>query len=492
VRPILGTIGATAPRISPDGARVAFLIREQVMVVPIAGGEARRLLQAQATMSLQWISATELLVVDLDGNRLTWLDPEGGNPRTKNIVRCALGQWIPELRQLLCSYNRNGTLVDLETGTQSTIRSARPDGSPGSLLAGTAFRLVDKHYLVYLSVDGKLLAARFEPATQVVQRSVALIAGIRREAIGEAQYDIAASGTLVYAPGVDASVGRMVSLHPGGAPQPLPMELGDFQRYDLSRDRRWLAAVVQAADGTDLRIYDLRDGQQFTWLKGETIRHPLWSPDGERLVVAVRDSTRWTLLRGAPSSGARPDTIAGFGYAPNALDPIDLHDDHSAIAQDWGGSVVIHFDPGIAHPTFDTVITGARFASVSPNGRLIAYQSEDGGRIVVTAYPVAGHRWQLASDGVEPLWLSGTEVLYRSGVSWYLTRLNAETGEPVGAPTFWARDPRFSDTSGWSNRPSRDGGILYVQGPAETSARYLRVVPDWVKQMEAAIDAANR
>ncbi|MEO8636853.1 MAG: protein kinase [Gemmatimonadales bacterium] len=492
VRPILGTTGGTAPRISPDGARVAFLIGEQVMVVPVTGGEARRLMQAQATMSIQWISATELLTVDLDGNRLTWLDPEGGNIRTKPITRCALGQWIPEIRQLICSYNRTAQLIDPETGTQSTIRLARPDGTPGGLLAGTAFTVVDKHYLVYLSVDGNLLAARYDPATQLVQRSVSLATGIRREAIGEAQFDIASSGTLIYAPGVDATVGRIVRLRPGSAAQPLPMEMADFQRYDLSRDRRWLAAVVQAADGAELRIYDLRDGQRFTWLKGEAIRHPLWSPDGERLLVSVRDSSRWTVLRGAPSSGARPDTVAAFEFTPFAPDPVDFHDDHSAVAQDWGGSVVMRFDPGIAHPSFDTILTGARFPSVSPNGRLIAYQTQDGGRIVVTAFPVPGRRWQLASDGVEALWLSPAEVLYRTGVSWYLARLNPESGEPLGAPVFWARDPRFSDTSGWSNRPSQDGGIIYVQGPAEVSSSYLRVVPNWVAQMKTAVDGANR
>jgi hypothetical protein len=92
--------------------------------------------------------------------------------------------------------------------------------------------------------------------------------------------------------------------------------------------------------------------------------------------------------------------------------------------------------------------------------------------------PTAGRQWQIASDGVEPLWLSPTEVLYRAGVSWFVAHVNPETGEPAGAPTFWARDPRFSDTSGWSNRPSHDGGIIYVQGPAQTSTAYLRVVPN--------------
>jgi len=98
----------------------------------------------------------------------------------------------------------------------------------------------------------------------------------------------------------------------------------------------------------------------------------------------------------------------------------------------------------------------------------------------------------VSSDGVEPLWLSSTEVLYRSGVSWYQVQLNPATGEPVGAPSFWGRDPRFTDTPGWSNRPSRDGGIIYLQGPAQVSTSYLRVIPNWVRQMKAAVDGANR
>jgi hypothetical protein len=252
-----------------------------------------------------------------------------------------------------------------------------------------------------------------------------------------------------------------------------------------------LAAVVQASDGQELRIYDLRNGQRVTWLRAEVIRHALWTPAGDRLVVGVRDSTRWSILSGIPGSGATPDTVfTSIGlFSP---DPIDLPADTVALAQDFAAFVGLRFDPSSARGRLDTAATEAMWVTVSPDGKRLLYESSDERRILVTSYPAAGRRWQVSSDGAEPLWLSSTEALYRSGVDWYLARLNPVTGEPVGAATFWARDPRFSDTSGWSNRPSHDGGIIYLQGPQQVSAPYLRVVPNWVAQMKLAVEGANR
>ncbi len=487
---LAGTRGATAPRISPDGNRVAFLRGDRVLLLSLAGGEPRLLLDGKSTDALGWMSHTQLGASTDDGNRFNWIDAGGGTPRTKLIARCVFGRWVPELGQLICSYNRTAIMLDPESGAVGNIRVARPDGTAGELLAGTAFALIDGRYLVYLTSNGNLLAARYDPEKRLAYRPVPLLDGMRREALGEGQFDIAPNGTLVYAPGVDATIGRLVTLHAGGVPRPLPMESGDFQRFDLSHDRRWVAASVQGNQSNELRIYDLQNGQHFTWLRGGMIRHPLWSATGDQLLLAVRDSTRWTVLRGAPSSGGRPDTLASAEYDSYSLDPIDYLSDRLALAQSWGGSIITRFDPGAAHAIFDTVLTGSRFASVSPNQKLILYQTQEGNQVIVTRFPVPGRRWQIASEGVEPLWLSATEVLYRLGIAWYLVRINADTGEPLGPPTFWARDPRFSDTSGWSNRPSRDGGIIYVQGPAQNSSTYLRVIPDWVRQMRAAVDNA--
>jgi hypothetical protein len=260
-----------------------------------------------------------------------------------------------------------------------------------------------------------------------------------------------------------------------------------------------MAVVAPGLEGNELRLYDLRDGQRFTWLKAELIRHALWSPDGEQMLLSVRDGRRWAILRGIPAPGTRPDTVVAGEWTGASPDVHDVQGAHSAIAQtsttaiasNNAGSTTVRFDPSVTPVRFDTLLTGSRFTSVSPNGKLILFQSLEG-QVLISAFPATGRRRQVASAGVEPLWLSPTTVLYRSGVSWYSVQVSPDTGEPQGAPVFWGRDPRFSDTSGWSNRLSHDGGIIYLQGPDQTSVAYLRVIPNWVEQMKAAVDGAGR
>ena len=493
-RPIAGTVGATAPRVSPDGSRVAFFVGGAVMVAPVSGGEARRLFTGQAGSSISWISRDTLLVLHHDGTALAWLDAQAGLIEEKSLpIRCAFGSWMPTRRAILCNWNSISTWVDARTGAQTgEIRVRGPDGGAGQLLRGSSPVVVEDRYLVYLGADGDLRAARYDPKTNLVGRAVSLVRGIRREGVGEGHFETGDDGTLVYAPGKDATVGRLVRLRPGGQPEPLPVPEAAYQRFDLSPDGRWLAAAVVGTTGQELRIYDLRDGQQQTWLQADYVRHPLWSPDGDGLVVSVRDSNLWSVLSGSLRTGGFRDTLFRIDSANAGLDVVDFHSSGELLLQQWDRSTVFRLNPeNPGAPPVEVIRGDARFGSLSPDGNHLAYQTVEGNRVIVTSYPIVGRRWQVASDGAEPFWLSSSTLLYRSGISWYQVRINPATGEPMGQATLWGRDPRFSDTSGWSNRPSHDGGIIYIQAPAETSVGYLRVIPNWIAQMKAAVDAAN-
>jgi hypothetical protein len=117
---------------------------------------------------------------------------------------------------------------------------------------------------------------------------------------------------------------------------------------------------------------------------------------------------------------------------------------------------------------------------------------EAGNRVLLTSAPPGPSARQIASNAVEPIWLSDREILYRAGVTWDLVHIDPATGEVAGGATVWGRDQRFSDTFGWSNRPDWHGGIIYLQGPEDTAARYLRVIPRWTTRMRSAVQGANR
>jgi eukaryotic-like serine/threonine-protein kinase len=491
-RPIPGTAGAGAPRVSPDGSQVAYFGNDQVMVVSLAGGAPRPLAPVVSGAMLGWLSPTEILALGADGDRAFWINPGGGEPRERSIVRCPRGIWTASLGALLCSFNGTAQMINLETGATHQVRTVQADGTPGGPLTGSGFRVIDGRYLIFMSPDGVLSGARYDRDTHLAQSAVALLPGVRREALGEAQFDVADNGTLVYAPGIDASIGRLVRRTQDNPPQALPIESASFQRYDMSRDGRWLAAVVQGTALNELRIYDLRTGQHTVWLRAEVLRHPLWSPDGQSMVIVARSGDQWSLLRGSPGSGVPPDTLARYAADGVSFDPVGFLNDSTAIAQDWNRSIVARFDPREAAVTMDTILTGARFPSVSTSGQLVVYQTAEGNRIMVTTFPTPSRRWQIASQGVEPLMLSPSTVLYRQGAAWYTVTVSATTGEPGSAPVPWATDPRFSDTSGWSHAPTHDGGIIYVQAPEQASSGHFRVIPNWVDRMKRAVDEAAK
>jgi hypothetical protein len=491
--PIPGTDGASTPRLSPDGSQLAFVAGTSVMIEPMAGGQPSRIADFDGQVStLEWVSTTRLLLVDIDGFRFRWVGAEGGASGTRSIPRCIDGQWIAAEQRLLCSLGGVGRVIDAATGAAWTVRTRAAGGAAARPVPGSAFRVVGGKYLVYASPEGDLRAAPYDRRTHEIGRAVTVLTGVRLQAEGTSEFDVNASGTLIYAPGSNAGIGRVVRLTRGGTPAPLPVEPGPYQRWDLSHDGRWLATVSQGPGYQELRVHDLRDRQSFVWLRAGFIGQPLWSPDGSWMIVVAGDSSGGAILRGSPFSSGGPDTVVANATPADVPGPMDVHSAHEAVAITVYPPRVVAFDPLSRPVRFDTIARDRVFVMTSPDGRHMVFGLEAGSRVLMTSAPPGAWERQIASNAVEPIWLSSAEILYRSGVTWYLVRIDPATGQVVGGATVWGRDLRFSDTFGWSNRPDWHGGIIYLQGPEDTDARYLRIIPEWVEQMRAAVDRANR
>jgi hypothetical protein len=434
-------------------------------------------------------------VLGSDGFVIRWIDPEVGVVEQRQIVnggRCVFGQWLPEDKRLLCGFFETATVVDPATFAMEPVRTRAADGSPGAVVAGAAFRLIDGKYLMYVSLDGNLLAAPYDRRTRTVGRSVTLATGISRDALGAVQLDLSPSGLLAFAPASRGADAQLVVLHEGAAAVPLKIEHAPFLRFDLSPDRRQLAAVVAVPGGEELRFYDLRTGRQQSWIRSTRVVMPLWSPSGDRVVVRVVDGTRAALLSGAPNGAGAPDTLMSSDDGVSIPDAADFVDDRTILARDARTPGVYRIDISAKPVRVDTLFTDAFFPTVSPDRKHFAWQNAATNQIFVSEYPPGAKRHQVGTGAVEPIWLSSTELLYRSSVTWYKVRIDPASGEPVDAPTAWARDNRFLDTPGWSNRPSRDGGIIYSQSLPQADTHYLRFIPDFIRRMKRAVDEANR
>ena len=491
-RRIDGTVGAWRPAVSRDGRQLAFL-REQgdawsLEVMPVGGGATTILGTSTADAEVRWLDDGRVVTIEADGKRIRWFDPAGGAAASTGLAYCIMPTVLDAPNALLCGGGGDKRIhrVDIRDSLRATYLWSGPDSAP---VIGSNPRVIDKRYLLYVSLGGDLLGAPLDLATGRVGRPVRLISGLgRREYTGAGTYDVAASGTLVYGQGADHAVGQLVAVGDSGL-DTLPLGREVFLRMGFAPDGRRLAAVVEGREGQELRIYDLRTGQFVVWVRRAEIRQPLWSPAGDRVLF----SDAHAVFVGSPDRADAPELIystpqrfEGFTWLPdNRVIGVLLR---------AGLAVALHVDHRPA--TLDTLLLDASFDRISPDGKWIAYNDRSITSLWLEPFPRDGRRYQLApSRATEPQWRSGSELVVETMSSpQSIDRVIIDTSaEPPGVVRRrWIDLPGFLETPGQSVALAPDGRLVYVQGADDVPATYLRVIPHWTDRMRRAVDEANR
>jgi hypothetical protein len=428
-----------------------------------------------------------------EGGRLVSIDPSSG-AKSPAGVQCDFPTTTTEHRLVWCG--RAGTIwaVHPEDTSFTEVRFPRLPGStdtaPGQpTLFGSNARLIDGKYLLFMSIEGSLQAARLDPVTMQLGRTVTVLDGVRREGYsGAGQYVITPAGDLVYSPGHNAEVGRMVRTSDGVRFDTLAVPPIAAQRFDLSPDGRSLAVVVPGVRGEELRVYDLQSGRAATWQSGWYIGELRWDPSGTRIVFKVTvgptDST-FTLV-GAPNSSAPPDTLLRTGIEPSQFL------DNGTVLGSAGDLDIVTLHLGTSPARADTLkLPGDQYyPSVSPNGRWMVF-FERNRDVVLAPYPWRGVRYTIGI-GLEPTWTREGDLVYWSrDLWWYQIHITPGSNPPFEPPRRWFNDPQFMNTYYRSHVHTADGQEIYLRGSGRNTGSYLRVIPGWVKQMERAVDEAK-
>jgi Tol biopolymer transport system component len=170
-------------------------------------------------------------------------------------------------------------------------------------------------------------------------------------------------------------------------------------------------------------------------------RHMIWSPDGSRIAYSIQNPGGVSNLyvRAADGSGADRPLIVSEGmhkwypsWTPDAAAVVFHTNDPETEARDLWYLTVATGETGVL--VDDAGIQA--LARLSRDGRFVAYQSDQDGRleVYVTTFPKSDARWKVSVDGgTWPKW-SDDELFYWEGNSLMAVSFTTEGGFKPGSP----------------------------------------------------------
>jgi Tol biopolymer transport system component/predicted Ser/Thr protein kinase len=491
--PIAGTEGATSPFFSPDGQWLAFDSDGVLKRVAIAGGTPVVICSAPGGVTGAWLDDDSIVIATNTTRVLQRVPASGGTPEPLTALDPSRGDTLHLLPQALPGGRR--ILFTVVTGATRHIAVLEmPTGAVRIVGEGSHARYLAGNVLVFAR-EGALWAATFDPDRLTVGTAVPLDERPAHTDNTVFHYAIAASGALVYLPPQsEGSRQRLAWIDRAGRETPVDVEPRPFVRLALSPDNERLALALDEGGNQDIWIVD-PSRQTMSRLTFEpTIETmPAWSPDGEYVAFRSEREGPGVFRRAASGTGVveRLTTTDGPIHSPYSWTP-DGRSLLLAVFRSFRNQAIARVTP--PDTTIEILLDGD-FAQldphVSPDGRWLAYQSDETGRfeIYVRPYPdVDAGRWLVSTaGGTSPRWSpTGRELFYFDGESMMRVALTASPSFVSGRPEPLFAVTPFGGRLGPGYAVASDGQrfLFLLPGPTtpETSTGLI-VVQHWVEEL---------
>jgi len=512
--PIPGTENAAAPFFSPDGNWIAFFADNKLKKAPLQGGpvvtiagyvgDNRSGTWAGNSIVFSPDALGGLLQVSADGGQpqpLTKLDT-ASKERTHRFPHC-----LPDGKSVLFTV---GTQDSPDYYDNSRIDVVRLDtGERRKIFEGASTAAVLPGGVLVYARGGALLAAPFDSDRGAVTGPASTVMeGVGGDVTtGAVHFAVSPTGTIVYVPGSQASGDSLTRMDRTGKVEALPAPKRGYLELSLSPDGRRAAVTVGNVTEYDIWIYEFARGTLSRLTFGGVNRTPRWSADGKRVVYMTIDSNAGNILHEKAADGSGPEkvirklTTSEIGGASRAFVD-DVSPDGKWISIVNGGNGGIHLLSLDGQGKVTTFAAGDYWkgsSAFSPDGRWVAYQSNETGRpeVYVRAVGEAGGKWQVSATGGEtPRWSrTGKEIFYHVG--------NRMMAAPVQTtPTFQAGTPQVLFDNYFDLRTdagavfdvSPDGKWFVAVRPSNehSGASDINVVLHWAEELKRIAPTGKR
>jgi serine/threonine protein kinase/Tol biopolymer transport system component len=435
-QPLADTEGAGSPFWSSDSRSIGFFVGGKVKRVEATGGSPVTLADAIPNPGATWNRGGTVLFASFGpGNPIRRVSASGGGSSPVTTLNSDNGEtrhwfpfFLPDGRHFLYFAVGNKTVGP---NSPNGIYVAALDSNERKLLVpGGSTAKYALGYLLFLR-EQTLMAQPFDverleltgDALPIAER---VITGGLTGMAGA--FSVSETGVLAYQTG-PADVGGQA-----GAPTRLVWfdrsgkqigVLGDQARHgdlELTADGGRVAVSLfdRTRRGRDIWLFDIARGLRthFTFDPAEELTS-VWSPDGSRVVFNANRKGHWDLYQKASSGAGNEEELLAdsldkvpFDWSPDGRFILFGVGAFQAAADLW---VLPLFGDRKPFPFLQTPFSEipGRF---SPDGRWIAYASNESGRyeLYVGPFPGRGDKWQVSTAGGRwPRWGSdGKEIFY--------------------------------------------------------------------------------
>ncbi len=502
-----------SPFFSADGQWVGFVAQFQLKKVPITGGSALTLLNfgARNFMGATWGENGTIVFATAEPSTGLERIPDAGGPSTvltrpdreRGETDHLWPEFLPGGQAVLFTITGQGgidnahlAVLDLKTGTYKRL-----------LQGGSRSRYVRSGHIVY-GAAGTLRAVAFDlDRLETIGTPVPVLPQLVTTASGGADFDVSADGTLAYVPtGLVSLTRTLVWVDRQGQSEPLKTSPRNYQYLRLSPDGTRVALDIRDQEN-DIWFWELA-GRKLTRLTFDPTqdRFPVWRSNDQVLFMADRTGTPTLFSQASDGTGvAEPlTTSAEVNATPMSVSPDGAWAVlRTGVPQAFDLSLLALSKDHRMQPLLHAPSVSEQNGEISPDGRWLAYQSNEGqaGRVEIYVRPfpnVDRGRWQVSTEGgTQPLWSRGggelfflsptgavMAVRFAPGPRWTAT---APTKLFDGGPYSFGAGEAFGRSYDYDSTSRRFLMIQTLDSPETSAALSVVVVQNWFDELKRLV-----